>query len=250
MSKWRRADTFDRDSTILKMIGEKGHSRRPIIETHAAEILGIKKPGGSIQSLIARLVRLDLIDIYRPWKSEGAGTGGRYPDLVRLIDKGNLAYWLLTGKRPKPNEFDALLKSHVTPEHTLLNLQAADVLCEAGYKVNLIPPDIRLPSGGLFKPDIVMVDEHGVTLFVEVERGANKDLEKRQAKWRNFYQASGGRIHVVCDNRTCMRNIRSEINYFLGKQQAAVFLTNLADLQAGKRGVGESVWLDIKRRGL
>jgi len=51
----------------------------------------------------------------------------------------------------------------------------------------------------------------------------------------NFYQASGGSMLVVCDNRSCMRNIRS--------------LTNLADFQAGKRSERDSVWLEARNRG-
>jgi hypothetical protein len=42
----------------------------------------------------------------------------------------------------RTNEYDLLLERHVSPEHTLLNLQAADVLREAGYQVNLTPPEI------------------------------------------------------------------------------------------------------------
>jgi hypothetical protein len=83
---------------------------------------------------------------------------------------------------------------------------------------------------------------------VEVERDANKNREQRQAKWHNFYQASSGRMFIVCDNRSCMRNIRSEINYFLGKKPAVVSLTNLADLQGGKRGEGDSIWLEARNR--
>jgi len=56
-------------------------------------------------------------------------------------------------------------------------------------------------------------------------------------------------MFVVCDNRSCMRNIRSEINYCLGNQSLVVSLTNLADLQAGKRGDGDSVWLEARNRG-
>jgi len=74
-------------------------------------------------------------------------------------------------------------------------------------------------------------------------------FEQRQAKWRNFYQASGGRTFVVCNNRSGMRNIRSEINYCLGNRSLLVSLTNLADLQAGKRGDGDSVWLEERSRG-
>ena len=64
--------------------------------------------------------------------------------------------------------------------------------------------------------------------------------------WLNFYHASGGHLYVVCENRSSMRNIRSEINYCLGNQQAEIFLTNLAELQAGKRGDGDSIWLETK----
>ena len=93
-----------------------------------------------------------------------------------------------------------------------------------------------------------LIDEQGSLLFVEVERDTDKNIEQRQAKWRNFYQASGGKMFVVCDNRSCMRNIRSEINYCLGNKPLVVSLTNLADLQAGKRGDGDSVWLEARNR--
>jgi hypothetical protein len=55
---------------------------------------------------------------------------------------------------------------------------------------------------------------------------------------------------MVCDNRSCMRNIRSEINYCLRNRPLLVSLTNLADLQIGKRGEGDSVWLEARNREL
>jgi hypothetical protein len=249
MMTWRQAETFDRDARILIMIGKTGLSRRPVIENQAAEMLGIKKAGGSLQALITRLTDLQFIETFRPWAADGAGTGGRFPDLVRLAERGQLAFWLLTGEKPSFNEYDLLLERHVSPEHTLLNLQAADMLREAGYQVNLTPPDVNLPDGGLFKPDLVLIDEQGTLLFAEVERDTDKNIEQRQAKWRNFYQASGGKMFVVCDNRSCMRNIRSEINYCLGNKPLAISLTNLTDLQAGKRGEGDNIWLEIKHKG-
>ena len=249
MVAWRQSETFERDASILKMIGETGLARRPLIDAQAAEILGIKKAGGSIQALMSRLAGLNLVVIFRPWEADGAGTGGRFPDLVRLTDRGQMAFWLVTGHQPKINEYDLLLERHVSPEHTLLNLQAADLIREAGYQVNLTPPEIQLPNKGLFKPDLVLVDENGATIFVEVERDTDKNIERRQSKWRNFYQAGGGHLYVVCENRTSMRNIRSEINYCLGNQQAIISLTNLAELQTGKRGDGDSVWLETKQKG-
>ena len=76
-----------------------------------------------------------------------------------------------------------------------------------------------------------------------------ENLEQRQAKWRNFYQASGGKLFVVCDNRSRTRNIRSEINYSPGNKPLVVSLTNLADLQAGKRGEGDRILLEVNQKG-
>jgi hypothetical protein len=80
------------------------------------------------------------------------------------------------------NEYDLLLERHVSPEYTLRNLQAADVMREAVYQVNLTPPEITLPDGGLFRPDLAIVDDQGATHFVEVERDMDKYLDQRQAK--------------------------------------------------------------------
>ena len=87
-----------------------------------------------------------------------------------------------------------------------------------------------------------------MSTFHQLRRDMDKNIEQRQAKWRNFYQASGGRMVMVCDNRSCIRNIRSEINFCLEDQSLIVSLTNLATLQAGKRGEGESVWLEERTR--
>ena len=248
MTAWRKLDTFDRDSTVLRLMGETGLARRPLIEGQVAEMLGIKRAGGSIRALMSRLVGLNLIEIFRPWEADGAGTGGRFPDLVRLTDQGQLAFWVLSGNRPKANEYDLLLERHVSPEHTLLNLQAADALGEASYRVNLTPPEITLTDGSLFRPDLVIVDGQGEIHYVEVERDTEKNVEQRQAKWRNFVQASRGQLFVVCDNRSCMRKICSEINFYLGNQPMTISLTNLVEIQAGKRGDGDSIWLEVKNR--
>ncbi len=54
---------------------------------------------------------------------------------------------------------------------------------------------------------------------------------------------------LVRDNRSCMRSIRSEINYCLGNKASIISLTNLVELQAGKRGDGDSIWLEVKQKG-
>jgi hypothetical protein len=44
-----------------------------------------------------------------------------------------------------------------------------------------------------------------------------------------------------------MRNIRSEINYYLGNKPVVTSLINLADLQTRKRGEGDSIRLEVKQ---
>ncbi len=247
MTAWRKVETFERDAIVLRLLGETGLARRPLIEQCAAERLGIRKAGGSLQALFNRLEELHLIELFRPWDNSGAKAGGRTPDLVRLSEHGRLAYWLVAGVDSAQNEYDTLLSRHISPEHTLLNLQAADLLREMEYQVNSFPPDIHLSDGSLFKPDLVAVDANEKTLFIEVEVEANKNPEQRHAKWHNAFQASGGEIYVFCDNRSCMRSIRSEINFSLGRQAGQCSLTNLADLQAGKRAADGGIWLDVRQ---
>jgi hypothetical protein len=81
-----------------------------------------------------------------------------------------------------------------------------------------------------------------------VESHSDKNLEQRQAKWRNFYQVSGGKIFVVCDSRFRMRNMRSEINYCLGNKPLVVSLTKFADIQTVKRGEDDKIWPEIKKK--
>ena len=146
MVDWRKAETFERDAKVLRLLGESGLSRRPLVEQQAAERLGIRKAGGSLRALISRLENLGLVEVFHPWDASGAKTGGRMPDLLRLTERGGLAYWLLSGCDPVQNEYDALLPYHVSPEHTLLNLQAADILRDAGFSVDPYPP--RDPPAG------------------------------------------------------------------------------------------------------
>jgi hypothetical protein len=69
-------------------------------------------------------------------------------------------------------------------------------------------PSTPAQTAGLFRPAFVIVEE-------EVQLDTDKNTEERQAKWFNFYQNSGGRLHIMRDNRSCMTDIRSEINYCL-----------------------------------
>ena len=55
-------------------------------------------------------------------------------------------------------------------------------------------------------------------------------------------------MFVVCDNRSCMHNIRGEINYDLGNRPLVVFLTKLTDMQLGELDGGDRIWVEVKQK--
>ena len=71
-------------------------------------------------------------------------------------------------------------------------------------------------------------------------------FDKRQA---TLASTEIGKLFVMSDNRSCIRNIRSEIDDSLGNMPLVVSLTYLADLQTGKRENGDSVWVEARNRG-
>jgi hypothetical protein len=189
---------------------------------------------------------LELIDLDL---EPGGSAGGNNPDVIRLTESGKIAYQLLKGRGAVECEFDRLRKKHSTPEHTILNIQAAEFLTEFGdYQIQDQAPEIQLQDGGIFIPDIIAQDKKtGELVFVEVERDTHKDPGVRKRKWLNLFEVSHGNLYVFCDNIRCERSILNEINRALGQRFYNSFLTNLHSLRNGKRGNDGSIWLAVKR---
>lgn len=248
MQVWRKSKHFDQDSKAIVLLGKTGLSRRPEIELELGKVLEVGENSGTQPRVIRRLEKeWGMVGIEKPFQSRGASSGGAHPDIILLTDRGRYAYCLLTGIDPVPSEFERLRPSHVSAEHTLLNIEVADLLRQEGYTIMTDAPVIELPNGGKFIPDIVAEKESDV-YFIEVERGTSKDTRARQAKWLNFYTASAGQLYVFCDNLECMCGIRKELLDALGAQRASFSLTNMAQLKNGERGKDGSIWLD-RRRG-
>jgi hypothetical protein len=192
---------------------------------------------------------LGLIEVVEGGSKQGSSSGGNPPDVLRLSLKGKEAYHLLTGKDSKENEYERLIHYHATPEHTILNIQAAEMLVEGGYQIQGQVQEIRLSNGGTFIPDIIAADRKtGEVIFVEVERDVHKDQSRRKQKWINLYEASNGNLFVFCDNLSCQRVIQGEINLALGGLVFNSYLTNLHGLRTGKRSEKDgSIWLSRKQ---
>ncbi|PKO21663.1 MAG: hypothetical protein CVU38_13570 [Chloroflexi bacterium HGW-Chloroflexi-1] len=169
--------------------------------------------------------------------------------MLRLTEDGNVVYQSLTGKPPKENEYEWLIRRHSSSEHTILNIQAAEILADAGYLIKGQAQEIQLSNGGTFIPDITAINQStGELVFVEVERDVHKDQMARKQKWMNLYEASNGNLYVFCDNLTGQRAIQGEINLALGGLIYNSFLTNLHGLRNGKRSEKDGgIWLSIRR---
>jgi hypothetical protein len=270
MIQWRSSKTHDRTSLAVVVMGETGKSLRPSITKIMAKKLSLSDDNNRLDEAINRLVvksdanlseeavekepqsttgfhenNYGLIEVEGGISKLGSSAGGNMPDVLRLTQKGRLAYQLLTGHEPKENEYDRLLPFHSTPEHTILNIQAAELLEEEGYLIQGQVQDIHLSNGGNFIPDITAADRKtGEIIFIEVERGVHKDQGTRKQKWINLYEASNGYLYVFCDNLNCQRYIQGEINIALGGLSYNSYLTNLFGLRAGKRSEKDgSIWL-------
>jgi hypothetical protein len=276
MSVWHSSKTYDRTSLAVRVMGETGKALRPSITKMMARKLSLSEDNSSLDEAIIRLIVaegvksdnseagrhvalgkgtanneivLGLIEVIEGIATQGSSAGGNHPDVLRLTQKGKLAYRIITGLQPKENEYDRLLPFHSTPEHTILNIQAAEILEEGGYQIQGQVQDIRLSNGGSFIPDITAVDRKtGEIIFVEVERDVHKDQGTRKQKWINLYEASNGNLYVFCDNLNCQRYIQGEINIALGGLTYDSYLTNLLGLRAGKRSEKDgSIWLSTKK---
>ena len=169
--------------------------------------------------------------------------------MLHLTRNGQVAYQVLTGKIPKENEFDILIRHHSSPEHTILNIQAGEILVDEGYRIQGRAQAISLSNGETYIPDIIAVDpKTGEVIFVEVERDVSKEQISRKIKWMKFYEASNGNLYVFCDNLNCQRAIQGEINLALSGLNYNSFLTNLHGLRNGKRaGKDGSIWFSQRR---
>jgi hypothetical protein len=185
----------------------------------------------------------------KEFQRRGSSSGDNNPDVLRLTKEGNLTYQVLAGQDPKQNEYDWLIRCHSSPEHTILNIQVAEVLVEAGYLIKGQVQEIQLSNGSTFIPDISAIDPATEELiFIEVERDMHKDKMGRKQKWINLFEATNGNLYVFCDNLTGQRAIQGEINFALGGLSYNSFLTNLNGLRNGKRSdKNGGIWISVRR---
>jgi len=252
---WKESKAFEKTSTAILVMGEIGIALRPTIIKVMAKRLSLSAANKNLDEALNWLMTTEdkscpiLIEQIGGVLEQGSSSGGNQPAVLHLTQDGQVAFQVLSGKPSKENEFDMLLRHHSSPEHTILNIQAGEILVDEGYQIRGRAQSINLSNGETYIPDIVAVDpKTGEVIFVEVERDVSKDQISRKQKWMKFYEASNGNLYVFCDNLNCQRAIQGEINLALGGLAYNSFLTNLHGLRNGKRAEKDgSIWFSQRR---
>jgi hypothetical protein len=244
---WTASGGFERQSFIIRLMGDTGLARRPEIVKTFVEKFALKPTDGSISYTINRLQALGFITI-----EETAGTGDGAPPHILAFDRlGEAAYIFMTQKPPAENEYFSTRSAHSTDAHTLLVLKAANILVAEGYEiVSRGEINLPLPDGRISSPDI-LARKNGQEIHIEVERDVNKgDVEARERKWQNAFDAGQGRLYVFCETENSQKKLVSEINRALASesrlQRANTFMTNLEAIKLGTRHADGSIWVSQK----
>ncbi|MCX6053686.1 MAG: hypothetical protein NTZ74_01995 [Chloroflexi bacterium] len=251
LENWRRSRAYEKTSTAVLVMGESGLALRPSILQEMARRLSLSVDNPALNEVLRlpRNIRSEevpvLIEEASGVPGQGSRAGGYQPAVLRLTTEGRAVYRLLSGKEPAENQYELLLKHHSSPEHTILNIQAAQILAAEGYQVQILPQQVQLSNGETYIPDLIAVEkENGVIRFIEVERDAYKEGISRKKKWIKVHEASHGNLFVFCDNLNCQRIVQGEINLALGDLHYNSSLTNLNGLRSGKRSLKDgSLWL-------
>ena len=239
LAKWRQAETFERDAALVMVMGETGECRRNRLADLVGDRLGLLPRGGGVKRIFPRSVKMGLVETV-PFQQV---IRGRSTHLLKLTPQGQKAYLFLTRTEPVRSLLDKMLVRHRSPEHAYLNMEAADLLEEAGYTVDRYPPEISLSEKGKFVPDLGATSSSDEVLWIEVERDTRKSPQARRTKWTNYYEATGGHFVIVTADRSAMDKISSEIAFWAEARPLRIWMTNITEAKAGDRGRDGSIWL-------
>ena len=251
MRDWWVSRTFAKESAAVILMGETGKALRPTLISLLARKLNGAPSSSGLSEVFDRLASFDaeggLIEAMNVFDEPGAG--GNHPVILRLTERGRMAYRLLTGKQAVENEYERLLQRYQSPEQTVLVIQASVALVElGGYQLKEQAPEVRLPDGSGFTPELMMLDQKtDEILYVSVEIDANQDRMARAQKWKHLLEANQGDLYVVCENARCQQAVQAEINQAIGSNRFNSHLTNLDSLRKGVRAQDGGVWLSARK---
>jgi len=239
MEKWRGERIFKRTAALVAVMGETGECRRPRLARLVGERLGLDARHSGVKRTFSYLRKKEFVKISEFKQVISGGS----THLLRLTPKGQKAYLFLTETETVPSLLDEMLRRHKSLEHAFLNMEAADLLEDADFTVDRFPARMVLLEGKQFVPDLGAVSPDGEVLWVEVERDTRKSLRDRQKKWDIYHEATGGHFVVITADRSAMQTIKSEITFWVSERPLRLWMTNVTEVRAGKRGQDDGIWL-------
>jgi hypothetical protein len=246
--EWKAAEGFEKQSFIIRVMGDTGLSLRPEIMKALTDKYQVARTSGAALRAFEHLVDIEFI---RTAETEG-GLNGRPPQTARLERLGESAYILLTGKQPVRAEFDEIRSAHGSDAHTLLVLKASTILESEGYQIlSKGEMAFTLPDGRTTSPDI-WAKKNGKELFIEVERDSRKgDTTARESKWQNAFDAGQGYLYVFSETESLQKRLAQEIRHALASEarleRANLYMTNLDAIAANQRHPDGSIWVSQKK---
>lgn len=242
-NEWKEQRGYDRSMELLRLIGESGHCRRSVIENEANARWDVT----SRNAITDALGLLEQYELIQQQAMPPLGLRGRPNSAISLTARGRDTFLLLFGQTAMPSELDELLKRHKTIEHVALNLAAADILQERLQAVvDHYPPTITLSGERKFMPDLVVTLPGGETLYIECERGADDgSMSVRERKWQNVFDATGGKLYIICPDSSSRNKVISEINRWAGARSVEISATDIKSLRDRQT---ETFWLYHRKR--
>jgi hypothetical protein len=227
MQAWQREPGYEQDLALLRTLAEAGLISR-------ADVVRVLEQAGvdaSTLPVFARCERLGLIALV------AAGADGK-DTLVHLTDLGRQTCQLLLDLEPADDP-GALLARHGDPGQVLLVLEAAGLLREAGYAVDLLPDPVALDDGRTLVPDLA-ASLDARTVLVAVER--NRAGAGAEPRWADYHEATGGELYVVVpDNRT-LEAVKGSILFWAGTwQKLALKMCDIEEVRGGGKQ-GDEIW--------
>ena len=248
--KWEASDGFEKQSFVIRLMGDTGISVRPeIMKALTANYDAARTSGACVRAFNYLVDNLFIIT----GETDG-GLPGHPPQTVRLGPLGETAYQLMTGKRSVKATFDEIRSAHGTDAHTLLILKVGSILEAEDYEIiSMGEMEFTLPDGRTTSPDILAKSKrNGKEIHVEVERNTGKgDPAARERKWQSAFDATEGFLYVFCESEKIQKTISQEINHALASEarleHANIFMSNLDSIAADQRHPDGSIWVSQKR---
>ncbi|MCP4538088.1 MAG: hypothetical protein GY832_13180 [Chloroflexi bacterium] len=230
---------FDQGMTLLQTIAETGMVRRFDVSSAYGNSIGAGRESSFIRRMITRSQERELLTVVTV---DSETVGASTQDLVQLSDQGKEACRLLFHLAPVPNEIERLLPCCQTLPRILLVLEAAELLRNAGFTVELAPYPVDVPQSDQSLALALKATFEDKPVFVMVE-GKHSAVVEWNRKWQDHYDAIGDRFHVVVASEKIKSRLLSHVHRWVQKNKRGLTLrmTNISKVR-GKGRRGNDIW--------